>query len=45
MIDNFSDDEILLPRYVNWSSNFRTLLFNVEMAAPCLKRINTVLSD
>ena len=33
-------DEILPLRYVNWSSNFRGLLLEVEMTPPCLKHMN-----
>ena len=32
-----SVDEILLPRYVNWSINFKDLQSSVEMASFCLK--------
>ena len=32
MLTSLSVDEILLPKYVKWSANFRCLLFNVEMA-------------
>ena len=28
---SFSVDEMLLPRYVKWSTNFRVLLLRVEM--------------
>ena len=27
---SFSIDEILLPKYMNWSTNFRSLLSNAE---------------
>ena len=37
--------EIILPRYVNLSINFRGLLFNVEMVLSCLKHMNSVLSE
>ena len=36
-------DEILLPRYVNWSTNFRSLPLKVQMAPSCLKYMNSVL--
>ena len=36
-------DEILLPKYVNWSTNFWGLLLSVEMAPSCLKHMNSVL--
>ena len=32
MVTSLSVDEILLPRYVNGSTNFRGLLFNEQMA-------------
>ena len=35
-----SIDEILLPRYVKWSTNLRSLLLNVEMDPSCLKHRN-----
>ena len=31
ILKSLSVDEILLPRYVNWSANFKGLSFNVEM--------------
>ena len=37
----FSVDEILLLRYVNWSSNFIDLPFNVEMASSGLEHTYT----
>ena len=43
MLTSFSVDEMLLPRYVNWSTNFRGLLHRVEMASSCLKHMNSVL--
>ena len=39
-----SVDEILQPGYVNWSSYFRDLPFNVKMVPSCLKLMNSVLS-
>ena len=38
---SLSVDEILLPRYVNWSTNFRGLLLKVEMFL-CLKDMNVL---
>ena len=32
MLTSLSIDEILLPRYVNWSIDLRGLLFDEEMA-------------
>ena len=43
MLTSFSVDEILLPKYVNWSTNFRGLPFKVEMASFCFKHMNSVL--
>ena len=37
-------DKILLLRYMNWSTGFRGLLFNEEMAPFYLKCMNSVLS-
>ena len=45
MLTLLSVDEILLLGYVNWSTNFRGLLFHEEMAPFGLKRMNSVLSD
>ena len=28
MLTSFSVDEILLPKYMNWSTNFRVFTFN-----------------
>ena len=36
-------EEILLPKYINGSTNFRGLQFN-EMMLPGLKHMNSVLS-
>ena len=41
---SLSVDEILLPRYVNWSANFRGLPFNKKIASTWLKHMNSVLS-
>ena len=38
-------DEILLPRYVKWCTNFKGLPFNGEMAPSCLQHMNSVLSE
>ena len=35
-------DEILLPRYMNWSTNFRGLLFNERMAPFWLKHSSSM---
>ena len=43
MLISLSADEVLLLRYINWSTNFRGLPLKVEMA-PCLKHMNFVLS-
>ena len=32
MLTLLSVDEILLPSYINWSTNFRNLPFNEKMA-------------
>ena len=36
ILTSLSIDEILLPRYVNWSTNIRCLALKVEMAPSCL---------
>ena len=38
MLISFSGDVILLPRYMNWSTNFRGLPFNEDIAASGLKQ-------
>ena len=38
MLTSLSVDEILLPRYVNWSANFIGLVLKVDMAQSHLKR-------
>ena len=43
ILTSLSVDEILLPRCVNLSTNFRGLPLNVEMASSHLKHINSVL--
>ena len=40
----FSVDEILLPRYVNLSTNFKEPLFRVEMPPSLLKHMYFILS-
>ena len=42
MLTSLSEDEILLPRYMNSSSVLRGLSFNSEMAPFCLKYINLI---
>ena len=42
MLTLLSVDEILLPRYVNWSTDSRGLLLKVEMA-PYFKHMNSVV--
>ena len=42
MMTSFSVEELLLPRFVNWSTNFRRLPL-VKMALFCLKQMNSVL--
>ena len=42
MLTSLSADEILLLRYVNFSTHFRSLLLKVEMAS-CLKHMYSVL--
>ena len=43
MLTALSVDKILLPKYVNKSTNLGGLLLNVEMALSWLKYINSVL--
>ena len=43
MLSSLSADEILLPSYVNLSSNFRGLPLRVEMTPARLKRTHSVL--
>ena len=45
MLTSHSVEEILLPRYVNRSTNFSDLPFDAEIAPSCLKLINSVLSE
>ena len=44
MLTSLSVDEILLPRYMNWSTYFRSLPFDEVMALFCLKHIR-ILSE
>ena len=43
MLTFISVDEKFLPRYVNWTTNFKGLPFRVVMAAFYLKLMNSVL--
>ena len=43
MLTSLQVDEILLPRYVNKSLNFRGLPLKMEMITSNLKHINSVL--
>ena len=43
MLTSLSVNKILLPRYVNRSTNFRGLTLKVEMDLSCLKHLNLVL--
>ena len=43
MLTSLSVDEILLMRYVNWSTNFRGLPLKVEMAPSSIEHIISVL--
>ena len=43
MLTSLSVDEILLPRYMNLSSNFRDLLLKMEMALSTLTRFDLCL--
>ena len=45
MLTSLLVDEILLPRYVNESSNFRDLLFSGDMAPSWLKDILWIVSE
>ena len=45
VLTSFSVDEILLPKYMYWSINFRGLPFNEIIAPSLLKCINSVLSE
>ena len=44
ILTSLSVDEILLLRYMNWGTNFRGLLFKVEMAPSCLNHMNSISS-
>ena len=43
MVKSLSVDEMLLQKYVNWSTDFRSLPLKVKMAPSCLKHMNCVL--
>ena len=43
MLTSLSEDKILLPRYVNFSTNLIDLPFKVEMVPFRLKFMNSVL--
>ena len=45
MLTSLSVNEILLPRCVKWSTDFRGLAFNVEMAPSFLNYMNSVLYE
>ena len=42
MLTSLSVIQMLLPRCVNMSINFRSFLFDVEISLSCLKRMDTV---
>ena len=44
MVTSLSVDEILLPRYVNFSTNIRSMPVRVEMAPSRLKDMDTFIS-
>ena len=43
MLTSLLVDEILSPSYINWSTYFRSLPINVEMARSCLKQVKFIL--
>ena len=45
MLTTLSVDEILLPKYVNWSIDFIGLLSDEEMAPSCLKRVTSGIAE
>ena len=45
MLTSILVEEILLPRYMNWSTYVRDMVFNVNMVPSCLKHVNSVLFD
>ena len=45
MLTTYSVDEILLPSYVNWSTNFRGLSLKMKMTPSGIKHMNFVLSE
>ena len=44
-VDITLTDKILLQRYVNWSTNFRGLSVNVDIAPCSLNYISSILSE
>ena len=44
MLTSLPVDEILLPSYMNWSTNFRRLIFHEEMAPSWLKHMKRPMS-
>ena len=40
---SLSLEEISLLSYMNWSTNFRSLSFNMDMPPPYLKHLNSIL--
>ena len=45
MLISLAIDEILLPRYVNWSTNFKSLSLEQGMVPFFSKHMNSVLSE
>ena len=43
MLTSFTVDEILLPKQLNWSTNFRGLPLKLVMVPSCLNHMNSVL--
>ena len=43
ILTSLSVDEILLPRYVNCSTNFRGLPLKMKIAPSCLNHLNLIL--
>ena len=44
MLTLFLEDEMLLPRHVNWSTNFRVLPHKMEMALSSYKHMESILT-
>ena len=44
-LTSLSVNKILLPRYVNWSTNFRGLPLSEEIVPSCLKHMNCVHAE